>query len=83
MNEQEGSAVLGIKTMESSNAVSVENAVIGNNDKNSAIPNIKTLANTGDGKKGTGQNLKGKMGEGEEDSTTLKSFPFFYKSTYF
>ena len=30
MNEQEGSAVLGIKTMESSNAVSVENAVIGN-----------------------------------------------------
>ena len=34
MNEQEGSAVLGIKTMESSNGVSVENAVIGNNDKN-------------------------------------------------
>lgn len=65
MNEQEGSAVLGIKTMESSNGVSVENAVIGNNDKNSTISNIKTLANTGDGKKGTGQNLKGKMGEGE------------------
>jgi len=77
MNEQEGSAVLGIKTMESSNAVSVENAVIGNNDKNSAISNIKTLANTGDGKKGTGQNLKGKMGEGEEDSQHSNRFLSF------
>lgn len=80
MNEQEGSAVLGIKTMESSNGVSVENAVIGNNDKNSTISNIKTLANTGDGKKGTGQNLKGKMGEGEEGSQHSNSFRFFYKS---
>lgn len=77
MNEQEGSAVLGIKTMESSNGVSVENAVIGNNDKNSAISNIKTLANTGDGKKGTGQNLKGKMGEGEEGSQHSNRFVSF------
>lgn len=38
MNEQEGSAVLGIKTMESSNGVSVENAVIGNNDKTVLFP---------------------------------------------
>lgn len=77
MNEQEGSAVLGIKTMESSNGVSVENAVIGNNDKNSTISNIKTLANTGDGKKGTGQNLKGKMGEGEEGSQHSNRFVSF------
>lgn len=77
MNEQEGSAVLGIKTMESSNGVSVENAVIGNNDKNSTISNIKTLANTGDGKKGTGQNLKRKMGEGEEGSQHSNRFVSF------
>lgn len=77
MNEQEGSAVLGIKTMESSNGVSVENAVIGNNDKNSTISNIKTLANTGDGKKGTGQNLKGKMGEGKEGSQHSNRFVSF------
>lgn len=69
--------------MESSNGVSVENAVIGNNDKNSTISNIKTLANTGDGKKGTGQNLKRKMGGRRRGFTTLKSFRFFYKSTYF
>ncbi|MCR0531826.1 phage tail tip lysozyme [[Clostridium] innocuum] len=74
-NEHEDSVVLGIKTMESSNNVSVNNAVTGDNDKNSAISNIKTLANTGDGKKGSGQNLEGKMGEGSpQRSNRLLSF---------